>query len=267
MNPRESLVLCEGYHDRAFWAGWLLHLGCTDPGAAAAGGVRGRVPDPWGKPVVRGEYGFHSTSGEFLRVRPCGGKAAVLRELQTRLAEESQRARQDSARIHLRRVVLSTDPDTLEDGSSSKTSVRQQDLIPLARRFDENAQQEESGELLLFEGSVCISLVRWEATDGSCAGVPRQQTLERLVCAALVAAYPQRGSAVQAWLDSRPAGPPAGPKEFAWSHMAGWYADHGCENFFRYLWAVHAGDGHVRQELEKRLRACGAWRIAETLAE
>lgn len=28
----ESCIVCEGYHDRAFWAGLLLHLGCIDPG-------------------------------------------------------------------------------------------------------------------------------------------------------------------------------------------------------------------------------------------
>jgi hypothetical protein len=109
--------------------------------------------------------------------------------------------------------------------------------------------------------------VRWEAGDGNCPGLPEQQTLERVVCAALVAAFPDRGLAVQKWLDSRTQGPTAGPKEFAWSHMAGWYAEHGCENFFRYLWTAETGDGHAREELENRLRACGAWRVAETLAE
>ena len=28
----ESWILCEGYHDRGFWAGWLTYLGCSDVG-------------------------------------------------------------------------------------------------------------------------------------------------------------------------------------------------------------------------------------------
>ena len=36
----ESVVLCEGYHDRAFWAALLEHLGCADPGRNP--GKRGR---------------------------------------------------------------------------------------------------------------------------------------------------------------------------------------------------------------------------------
>jgi len=44
----ESVILCEGYHDRAFWAGWLLHLGCTDPGLPSAGkATRTPIFDPW----------------------------------------------------------------------------------------------------------------------------------------------------------------------------------------------------------------------------
>jgi hypothetical protein len=97
--------------------------------------------------------------------------------------------------------------------------------------------------------------------DPPSAGLPAQQSLERLVCAALVAAYPPRGPAVTNWLDSRPAAPVAGPKEFAWSHMAGWYAEYGSDAFFRKLWL----DAPAVTELQTRLTACGAWRVAEAL--
>lgn len=30
----QSIVLCEGFEDRSFWRGWLLHFGCIDPLAA-----------------------------------------------------------------------------------------------------------------------------------------------------------------------------------------------------------------------------------------
>jgi len=68
---------------------------------------------------------------------------------------------------------------------------------------------------------------------------------------------------VKRWLDSRPDGPVAGPKEFGWSYMAGWYAEFGCEGFYRNLWL----DGRVVTELKSRLAECRAWRVAEALAD
>jgi hypothetical protein len=68
---------------------------------------------------------------------------------------------------------------------------------------------------------------------------------------------------VDQWLKSRPNPPPPDPKELAWSHMAGWHAEHGCEPFYKLLWQ----DAAVATQLESRLRECGAWRIAEALAE
>ena len=94
----------------------------------------------------------------------------------------------------------------------------------------------EHDEFLLDGGKTVISIVRWKASDAASPGLPAQQTLERLVCAALVEAYPQRGQAVQEWLDSRSDGPKAGIKEFGWSYMAGWYAEYGCEAFLGKLW-------------------------------
>ena len=121
----------------------------------------------------------------------------------------------------------------------------------------------EHGEFLLDDGATLVSVIRWEAPDGILEGVPSQQTLERVVCAALVAAYPARGPAVHKWLKSRPDSPPESPKESAWSYMAGWYAEFGCEAFYRRVWA----DDRVAAELKSRLVECGAWRIAEALAE
>jgi hypothetical protein len=120
--------------------------------------------------------------------------------------------------------------------------------------------------VLVDNGATQVFLVRWEVNDAVAVGLPNQQTLERLVCAALVAAYPDRGSTVQTWLDSRqnpPANAPATePKEFAWSYMAGWYAGHNCEDFYCSLWR----EPKVAAELESRLRSSGAWQIAKALA-
>ena len=57
--------------------------------------------------------------------------------------------------------------------------------------------------------------------------------------------------------------PQAGPKEFGWSFMAGWYAERGCEGFYRTIWE----DPAVANELEDRLRKAGAWRVAEALTQ
>jgi len=260
---RESVILCEGYHDRAFWAGWLEHLGCTDPGRP--GGTSSRVPvsDPWGAPVTRGEFGYHSKSGKFVRVFPCrGDKTRVLREARNRLGEECQRVQQH-AEPRLVRLILNVDPDVSADGNAVQTGFRHQDLRTLVQEYDPSAAEAEHGDLVLFAGATLVSLIRWEATDQAADGLPNQQTLERLVCAALVAAYPDRGPAVQRWLDSRPAGPQAGPKEFGWSYMAGWYAEFGCEGFYRNLWRCK----RLVAELRSRLAQCGAWRVAEALAD
>lgn len=260
---RESVILCEGYHDRAFWAGWLEHLGCNDPGRPPGRTGRVDVLDPWGDKVTGGEYGYRSTSGKFIRVFPCrGDRRRVLREARNRLNEERQRLKQ-AGKSRLARLILNVDPDLKADGTSTQTGFRHQDLRAVVQEYDPSAADGENGSLSLFDGAILVSLIRWETNDPPSRGLPNQQTLERLVCAAVVAAYPDRGAAVQNWLDSRPGVPEAGPKEFGWSHMAGWYADAACEGFYRVLW----NDRQVVAELRSRLEHSGGWQIAEALAE
>lgn len=253
----ESVVLCEGYHDRAFWAGWLTHLGCEDPGMPEAGvGRRKPVFDPWGMAVTGGDYGYCSTSNGFIRIRPCHGKDNIIPAARIRLGERETRP--------MDRLVITRDSDTARDVSSAGTPAPGQEAVEqLVRQFDPHANQTAAGDWLLDNGATTISVVRWEAPDPDHAGLPGKQTLERLVAAAMVAAYPKRGPAVQTWLDSRPDGPSSGPKEFAWSYMAGWYAGGGCELFYRRLWS----DSRVVEELEPRLRESGAWAVAEALSE
>ena len=126
-----------------------------------------------------------------------------------------------------------------------------------------NYEKEPHGDFRLEDGTLVTAPICWSASDKGLPGLPTKQTLERLVCAAILAVYPDRGPAVHKWLDSRPAAPPAGPKEHAWSYMAGWYAEFGSDAFFREIWH----DEGVATQLESRLRACGAWRIGEMLAE
>jgi hypothetical protein len=246
----ESVVLCEGYLDRAFWAGWLLSLGCTVPGKP------GEIYDSAGRPVSKGQYLFHSQSRRHIRVVPCGGKPEVRKAARLRIERRMMEPR-------LRRLVVNVDVDTLADPQQAATGLRLDDVLSLVQEFDPEAKATQEGDVVLDGWQTLISLVRWEAADQVADGVPNQQTLERLVCAALVAVYPDRRPAVQRWLDSRPEAPMPGPKEYGWSYMAGWYAEHGCEDFYRNLWR----DDPVVAELRSRLTQCGAWRVAEALAE
>lgn len=252
----ESFILCEGYHDRAFWKGWLLHFGCSDPGLPTVPGApRITVRDPWKDPVRGGQYAYHSKSGRFIRVVPSHGKGNILPAAKARLIERIRKP--------LLHLVINIDSD-LGVGQTSSTALglRRKDVLHFVQtNFDSMAALNAAGDVELDSGATKVALLRWEANDPVAAGLPNQQTLERLVCCALVAAYPARAKAVQDWLDTRPLPPAAGPKDHAWSYMAGWYAEHGCDDFYANLWK----DPPIVAELEARLRAAGAWQVVEAV--
>jgi hypothetical protein len=159
--------------------------------------------------------------------------------------------------------VINVDPDVAAAITPATVSgLRVQDILQLVRTFDPSATVNPAGEIILDAGATTVSLIRWEATDPPAPGLPAQQTLERLVCAALNAAYPPRANSVQNWLDSRPDPPNPDPKEHAWSYMAGWYADQSCEASYSSLWI----DPQIVTQLESRLRSSGAWQIVESIA-
>src|SRR5437762_627994 len=181
----ESVILCEGFHDRAFWAGWLTHLRCSDEGYRP--GTHGfPAPDPWGRKVVRGQFAYHSRTGSFLRVVPCGGRTFILPEAHVYLSQRTTK--------QLPRLVINVDPDVSAGGiGSGATGLRHQDVVHFLRSgFDPASTVNAAGEIEVDGGSTKVSLVRWEVTDPPGPGLPDQQTLERLVCSALVAAYPSR---------------------------------------------------------------------------
>lgn len=253
-EPRheESIVLCEGYHDRAFWSGWLLSLGCTDlkpvPGKP--------VLDPWNKPVRSGAFAFSKQSGSFVRVVPVHGVGSLLREGLDLLPLRTTRA--------IRRLILSIDSDDVADDAEQRTSrLKIKDVKAAIEREGIEAKLSSEGDVSLDGGATTVSLVRWEAADANKPGLPTKQTLERLVCACICAAYPERGTNVQEWLKSRHEPPAETVKEYAWSYYAGWLASHGTDHFYRSIW----DDTRTRAELEKRLTESGAWRIAMALAK
>lgn len=257
MSKGESVILCEGYHDRAFWTGMLLKLGCTDPGQPLPNQSRRKsVVDPWGKEVRRGQYGFHSKTGAFIRIIPCHGKNNILQFLDIRLEERATKP--------LRYLVVSADADLdISSGSNKPKGPSDEAVERVVREHDPSATKIPDAEWLLADAQSRITVVRWQTEDGELEGLPAKQTLERLVCAALAEVYPSRAPAVQNWLDSRPENPAMGPKEYVWSYMAGWYADGGCEYFYRRIW----DNLRVVQALESRLIYGGAWQVAQRLAE
>jgi hypothetical protein len=250
----ESVILCEGFHDRAFWDGWLTFLGCSSDGFKP--GTPGYpASDPWRDEVRGGQFAYRSKSGSFVRVRPCNGKHNVLREARIRLTQRGFKT--------LLRLVINVDVDTSAAGTTpGPTGLLQQDVLHQVQQIDPGAFLNPDGEIGVDAGATKVALIRWETNDLPAPGLPDQQTLERLVSASLAAAFPPRARAVQDWLNARPNPPLPDPKEHAWSYMAGWHAEHGCEAFYSNLWR----DPPVVRELEPRLRSSGAWQIAERVA-
>lgn len=249
----ESVILCEGFHDRAFWDGWLTHLGCNSRGFKP--GTPGYPAlDPWKDPVRgKGQFAYWSKSGSFVRLRPCSGKSNILREAVIRLNQRGTK--------RLLRLVINIDVDTTVSGTPGATGLRQQDVLHQVQQIEPSASLNSFGEIELDNGATKVSLIRWEVSDPVAAGIPDQQTLERLVSAAQAAAYPTRATSVQNWLSSRPSPPQPDPKEHAWSYMAGWYAEQGCEAFYSNLWS----DPRIVAELQSRLQTSGAWQIVAML--
>jgi hypothetical protein len=261
---KESVILCEGYHDRSFWAALLEQLKCVDPGKRPRKESRLTIKDPRGLPVTGGQYAFSSKTEKFIRIVPCGGdKAKVLKEARARLQDDFILFHDNPSGMRLSRLIMNIDSDVNADGSSSKTVFRRQDLLPILKEYDSDATESEHGDVALFNNALFVSLIHWETKEPVTQGIPNQETLERLVCSAILVAYPDRGFAVQQWLDSRLNPPKPNPKEYAWSYMAGWHAEFGSESFYRKIWL----DEKIARELKSRLTACGAWRVGEALAE
>jgi hypothetical protein len=245
--PRRAVVLCEGYYDRSFWKGWLVHgLGCRslDP--------RGPLKDPWGKNVGQGHFGFYSSSETlFIRVVPCNGD--------NKLLPTARRYLESLGTEPLAHLVLNVDVDTSTAGAARAVEM----VRTLVSEVSSTAQRDEAGDFILGASATRVSPVAWYLDRPERAGVPNTQTLERLVCTALYEAYPERAAAVASWLSARPdPSTEAQAKAHAWSYMAGWYAEHGCSDFYEGVWR----DPRLAQVLRRYLEDSRAWRVAAMLA-
>lgn len=230
----QSVVLCEGFDDRAFWSGWLQRLGCRPAETAA------ERRDEWGREVSKGRYLFYSPAGDRILVEPFEGRPKLNRAVDAWMRELATRP--------IRRLVLNIDSDGVVDGSGPAVVGREPDgLRDLIGRTDPNG--------------VDLLPIVWECADPNAPGIPRQQTLERLISAAIGAAHAGRGESVARWLVDPPVGDSESPKSHGLSYAAKWYSSHGFVDFYADVWRDH----EVAAQLERRLRASGAWVRAETL--
>jgi hypothetical protein len=87
------------------------------------------------------------------------------------------------------------------------------------------------------EGRVQLGVWHWRpGVDGP--GVPRTQTLERLVLGVLGELEGSRayGAIVERFLIEEPRVEKLTSKHYAWATMAKWYGDRGCGDFYQALW-------------------------------
>lgn len=214
---RHAVLLCEGYHDRAFWAGLLLSRGWKD-----ARGTSGRARDPLGQPVTGGRFAYRwGDSGDrFVAVVPCSGKSEIGSSAQRQFADAKQDANSDGRIDH---VVACFDADAGESRSIRSIGDRWREVWggppPSAPPWTQDGLR--------------VDVVFLQASDDRFS-----KSLDGLVARAFADAHPERNASIRAWLSTRP-DPPASPsKETMWSIMAGWFAEQGCESFLQNgLWS------------------------------
>lgn len=247
-DPPEIIILCEGYHDRAFWKGFLKHFGCADDRTRSTG------------QTGKGEHFYLAADRKRkVTVKPCDGIDKIPKALAAYLTGIATRP--------LEGIIISVDDDRQAGALNQSASLTLQSLKDSLAAKLKLGQVEVQSDLLLFKidggESVNIQLMHWASTEADTFSLPRQQTLERLVCAALNKAYPNRSEPVVHFLNSRGDNAPvAGPKEFAYSHVAGWYAEKGIEECYQSLWR----DDLIRKNLIAELQTAGVWEIMNRLA-
>ena len=251
LPPGVHLILCEGPEDRAFWNGLLKFRGWDRVHQKAGRDERAYTLGTPDKPGA--------DDRPYVEVLPVGGYDQLERALRAKLKE-------DRTKRVLREVLLNYDTDLSdadrERGLAGKTPAGVREGL----RAKDLACDDENGGRLRITGTDCrITLVPWKSAGPKRDGVPKKETLERLVCDAIATAHPARAAAVEAWLNARPEIDPAAEphrhKSAALSYYAGWYPGGGSFAFFEGLWR----DPPVTAELEKSLTAAGTWAAVDRL--
>ena len=262
MTPvqKEFRIICEGYNDRAFWSEMLITRRWNE---AFDKSTKRTAHDPRGLAVTGGRYAFYHPDSAYAEVIPAGGESNIIPIAEKHLMDITGYVQQSVSHTESKYVVvLSVDDDTTTESGATLPTLSVQHVTSVLESVDSQLVV-ENGVFYLFSRNCAVHITRWKADPlpkkgVPVRGVPAKQTLERLVCAAICEAYDTRSEDVETWLREKS----RSPKAYAWSYMAGWYAEHGCDDFYREIWR----DDDVRPILERQLKAIGAWAIIDTLS-
>lgn len=256
-----TMILCEGYHDRAFLAGaCVTRLGWREPPLDEKGN-RVSMRDAWGT-VSGGDFGFeHGVSKAQLRIRPVHGhmkmNAAIERVLKVGKP--------------FNRIVVCYDGDKGGAGADFLDNIHRS-IEGVLTKLGRNSKTIGAGHWRIDDTTTEVRALVWHCNDTPCNELPDQQCLERVICASVRAVWPARTGSLTQWLRDRPEpttcfsgssdSPSTIAKSHAWAVMAGWFAEHGCDDFHRILW--HHDE--LNQALRQRLEQSGNWAVLEACA-
>ncbi|MBK9385494.1 MAG: hypothetical protein IPN34_11855 [Planctomycetes bacterium] len=221
---RYAIVLVEGYHDRAFWSGWLTARGWV----SAKGAL-----DPSGKKVEGGRFAFRRGES-FAVVMPCDGWSNIPSIFKTHV-----KAAQSPETGQIDHLIPCFDHDIA--GKDHAASIRDRFQEVIGFRPPSGASWTHAG--------IRVDILHFRATSASFG-----PQLDGLVAECYDRAYPDRTQSVAAWTSNLPSPPQKTDKQTMWAIMAGWYAAKGCEAFLQEsIWS----DARMRQELERALEELG----------
>jgi hypothetical protein len=246
---KRNVIACEGFHDRSFWSGWLQWLKCADCRSHAPEGLRKEYDPHTRLKVTAGLFGFWTPADDWVLVVHADGDRSKVNLV------VSNHLQSLATGFDALDLVVSIDSDVEAGTKTDPVQAHHASLLAAVRAVDRDAALAD-GVITLADGKRRVHPVIWWTPDAPGPGLPSKQCLERLVSAAMVEAYPQRAGEVEAWLASRTDPPNTCPKEHAWSYMAGWFASHGCDHFWREIWRDE--DEPIRTALLSRLEKIGA---------
>jgi hypothetical protein len=221
------VVHVEGFDDRHFLAGMVERLGWIPAREKhAQERVKTLLAD---SRTPNTSFGYLSPSRDrALLVNPGlaghGNEARVFERVEFALSEPERR----------RELIACVDSD-----------LRWDDPDPTRPRLDRMRVVDPDGR---------VELAVWHWRPGvDRQGVPKKQTLERLVLGVLseIEGSKGLGAIVDRFLAETPAASSLTGKHFAWATMAKWYGEHGCGDFYQALWREDAFAQAMRATLDE----------------
>jgi hypothetical protein len=171
-----SIVLCEGYYDRAFWAGLLEHKEWK----SAVKDPKDKKKDPYGRPIIGGQFGYYK-GDYFVVIVPCKGKDAIAQTFND-FAKRTHKDLESPQICNEFQIVINVD----EDRTEQEDNVTWNDDKVLSQQSKVVAELPTKQWSHLCE----LKVIRWATEHSGSVGIPQKQTLERLVCTAICSAYP-----------------------------------------------------------------------------